>query len=639
MPDSSRPQSPTPRSTSVVTVCLAILGLLALVLSLVAAQSLQFNVANYTVSRVVEAHYWPATIFAGLLPASLIALCAWSSRSAGTGSPWRLGASFLWPLVFTIPSACFLFVNCPPPFALTWLVTLSAGWVALRAGACLRPVPLSRSAHPAALLSIVLLILAATILHTRIQINFFEHFMLGHSDIGHFTEELKNSLAGRGLRSDSFENTRLGWHFTPLLYSLAPGYALWPSPIYLMVCGPLLLHLPAIAVYILARRLSGSVRIGWLFAVTWLALPSLSRMVYSNTYGFAWVYMSVPLLAFMLTAFFTERRRTSIVLLLLVWMCEETTTAVTLGLGAYLAFFTPRRKTGLLIAVGSIVYYLLCVQVLIPHFAATGRYDRLDLFGDLGKTSLDLALSAFSKPDLFFSRLLRFQGFYFIASLIIPMAVLPLRGWRIALATVPTLALILLLQNSEWLSIKFWHQATILPVFFVACVVGATKASVENSPPSRTLHLLCGNSNASRVDVCRGLAAATLVCACFGHYFYGFSPVSRSYAVYANDPFLQAPDARLPAIRRLRSEIPIERTILATERLATHFTDYRRLYTGERVKPADFVVIDRSDLWDPSGLPGRWKEFGSDPDYRLYAEFETIIVFERRPEALPAPED
>ncbi|MEK7731741.1 MAG: DUF2079 domain-containing protein, partial [Planctomycetota bacterium] len=342
MADSSQPQALTPRPTSVVTVCLAILGVVALALSLLAAQSLQFNVVNYTVSRVVEPRYWPATIFCGLLLASLIALCAWSSRSAGTGSPWRLGASFLWPLVFTIPSAYFLFVNDTPPFALTWLVTLSAGWVALRAGACLRIAPLPRSAHPAALLSVVLLILAATILHARIQINFFEHFMLGHSDFGHFTEELKNCLAGRGLRSDSFENTRLGWHFTPLLYSLAPGYALWPSPIYLMVCGPLLLHLPAIAVYFLARRLSGSVRIGWVFAIAWLALPSLSRMVYSNTYGFQWIFMSVPLLVFMLTAFFTERWRTSIVLLLLVWMCEETTTAVTLGLGACLAVFTPR---------------------------------------------------------------------------------------------------------------------------------------------------------------------------------------------------------------------------------------------------------------------------------------------------------
>ena len=326
-------------------------------------------------------------------------------------------------------------------------------------------------------------------------------------------------------------------------------------------------------------------------------------------------------------------------LLLLVWMCEETTTAVTLGLGVCLAVFTPRRKTGLLIVAASIFYFLLCVQVLIPYFSATGRYDRLDLFGDLGKTSLDLALAAFSKSEVFFPRRLRFQGFYFIATLIIPMAVLPLRGWRITLATVPTLALIVLLQNSDWLSIKFWHQATILPVFFVACIVGATKIPLANSQPSRTMRFLCGNSNASRVDVCRGLAAAMLVCACFGHYFFGFSPVSRSYSAYANDPFLQAPDARLPVIRNLRSEIPLGRTILATELVAAHFSDYRRLYTGRRVRPADFVVIDRGDRWDTSGLPGRWTDFESDPDYRLYGEYETIIVFERRPEAPPAPPD
>ena len=47
--------------------------------------------------------------------------------------------------------------------------------------------------------------------------------MLGHADFGHFTKELKNALAGRGLRSDSFENTRLGWHFVPLMYVFVPA--------------------------------------------------------------------------------------------------------------------------------------------------------------------------------------------------------------------------------------------------------------------------------------------------------------------------------------------------------------------------------------------------------------------------------
>lgn len=71
--------------------------------------------------------------------------------------------------------------------------------------------------------SIILLIALLTVIHTKTQVNFFEHFMLGHSDIGHFTEELKSAPAGHGLRSDSFDNTRFGWHFVSLMYILVPG--------------------------------------------------------------------------------------------------------------------------------------------------------------------------------------------------------------------------------------------------------------------------------------------------------------------------------------------------------------------------------------------------------------------------------
>ena len=152
-------------------------------------------------------------------------------------------------------------------------------------------------AHGAAITSILLFVAILTWVHTRIQINFYEHFMLGHAYFGHFTEELKNAWAGRGLRCDSFENTRLGWHFVPLLYVLVPGYAIWSSPYYLMVLGALLVHVAAIPAYFLARRLSGSVMVGWLFAAAWLLLPSNSRLIYSNTYGFQWIYIAIPLLA------------------------------------------------------------------------------------------------------------------------------------------------------------------------------------------------------------------------------------------------------------------------------------------------------------------------------------------------------
>ncbi|MGB2984345.1 MAG: DUF2079 domain-containing protein [Phycisphaerae bacterium] len=636
------------KSPGNVLAALGALGVVTYGLALSAAQPVQFNVVSYRTVPFQQAQYWPSLIFVVLVFATIIALCGWTARTSTAKGRWLLAASLLWPLLLSAPFACYAFSHKVPPFALSLLMILAAGWAAYRVATRASARPAYPWAHPLAVGSLVLLIAVLTIVHTRTQINFFEHFMLGHADFGHFTEELKNALAGRGLRSDSFENTRLGWHFVPLLYVLVPGYALWSSPAYLMVCSALFVHVVALPVYYLARRLSGSAAIGFMWAAAWLLLPSQSRLVYSNTYGFQWIYVAMPLLAVMIASGVTGRWRTCLVMVALVLLCKETAAAATFGWGLYVTLFTPRRKMGIAIAVGSVVYFILCTKVIIPHFAVAERYERLNLFGELGTTSGDLLSAVFTQPEVFFGRLLRREALYFLLMLIVPMALLPLRGWRIALAALPTLALVLLLQNTDWLSIKFWHQCTVLPFLFFAGIAlmqasrGLQPARVSDDSsrglqPARMSHDSSrGRSAPSRNAINYGIAAAVLVCAALGHYFYGFSPISKAYEVYATTTWLHEPDPRLETVRRLRTDIPVDCTILTTERLAAHFTDYQRLYTGYRIRPADFVIIDRSDRWDTSGMPHRISQFARDPDYSLYGEFGSIVVFARRPDAPPA---
>jgi uncharacterized membrane protein len=343
----------------------------------------------------------------------------------------------------------------------------------------------------------------------------------------------------------------------------------------------------------------------------------------------------MPLLALVIVAAAVGRWRTSIVMLVLLLLCKETAAAAVLGWGLYVALFTQRRKTGLAIAAASTLYFLLCAKIIIPHFAASGQYDRLDMYGALGGTLSELVPVVFTQPGEVVGRVLRREVFYCVLMLIVPMGLLPVRGWRLALAALPTLVPVLLLQNPEWLSIKFWHYCTVIPFLFLAGVAAMQPADDANSKPGRSAAWLSGVHRPSSRAVNFGTALAALVCAALGHYFYGFSPISKPYEVYAAASQFHQPDPRLETVHRLRADIPAERTILATERLAAHFTDYRRLYTGGRVRPVDFVLIDRSDAWDTSGLPGKASVFASDPDYTLYGEFGSIIVFARRPEAPP----
>jgi uncharacterized membrane protein len=330
---------------------------------------------------------------------------------------------------------------------------------------------------------------------------------------------------------------------------------------------------------------------------------------------------------------------------LLLLLCTETVAAATLGWGLALALFLHKRALGAAAAAWSIVYWGLCTWVVIPHFTASGTYERVELFGALGSTMVEVILSPVREPGLFFERLFRRESIYYVLTLLATIGLAPLRGWRIALMCVPTLILVLVLENPEWLTIKFWHQCTILPYLFFAAVMVTSRSEQPEAPaqpdcnarhsPADRATVDSPGGNAPRISRSPAVAAAILTSAALGHYFLGFSPLAKAFEPYAADTRFHLPDRRLELVRRLRTEIPRDRSILATERLAAHFTDYHRLYTARRdgaVDAAHFIAIDAADTWDTSGLPQQTDRFTNNPCFHLLVRDTTISVFARSAE-------
>lgn len=651
-------------SASAAMVTAGVVGVIATCAALYVLHRYQPNVVRYvlqpTPAAVGANPYLPPILFASSIVLAMIATAVVCARPASQAAPIptvREAAGRLAPLALNVPLGLYaLLPAAVPPFFLTLMLVLSVGWAAgrsVRGGGTssitdprrpqAKPKRGVDARHLAALVGVVAAILVLTILHTRIQINFFEHFMLGHADFGHFTEELKNALAGRGLRNDGAENTRLGWHFVPLLYALVPGYALFPSPRYLMVCSALFVHAPAIVAYLFARRRTGSVLVGCLVAAAWLLLPSQSRLVYSNTYGFQWIYVSMVMIGALVAAGVSGRWRWAGVLVVVLLLTKETTTAVTFGWGLYVALFTARRRFGVVVMLASLAYLWLCVSVIIPRFAASGAYERFSLFGSLGDSLGALAAAPFTHPGEFFGRLIRRESVYFVLMLVVPMMLLPVRGWRVSVAALPTLILLLLLDNPQQIGIKFWHQATVLPVlFFAGIALLAPRAARRSACAAHTTNAprptAAGADQATRRRGSPALSASVslVAAAAMAHYLFGLSPLSKYYEIYARDSVLQSPDPRFAFVTSLRERIGTGATVLATERLAAHFTDARRLYTGGRPLPADYVIIDARDAWDPTDLPRQVERFAADPVYELWGSSGDITVFRRR---APAPVD
>jgi uncharacterized membrane protein len=415
-------------------------------------------------------------------------------------------------------------------------------------------------------------IIVATAWHAFAQYRFWQNFSFGYADFGFFTTELENCLPYKETGATRFANTRLGYHFIPLFYLLTPLYALFRSPVFLMVVGAAALHAPAIPFAWLARKRTGSWVAGLAAGFGWLLLPSVSRLPYANTYGFQSIYLAAAPLAAGLAMVFAEKRRAWI-LLVIALLAEETVCGVLCGLGLYL-LCTGQRKAGIAIIGAAFVYLIAATNIFIPAASDAQRYTRLDLFGDVNALVV-------------VQRLLRPRVWMYIAALVIPLWAGCSRRPVAMLIALPTLALVLLLQD-DYLNIKYWHQTTILTALYAAAVYGATRvrADSEEAPASSPL---------------RGILVAALVL----HATLGYSPFAQAGRIAALPDAPAADDARVQAIAFVHAQFSASAyEILATERIAAHFIDYRHVEPvagGGLAFAADrpaLLVVDRADAWD-----------------------------------------
>ncbi len=194
-----------------------------------------------------------------------------------------------------------------------------------------------------------------------------------------------------------------------------------------------------------------------------------------------------------------------------------------------------------------------------------------------------------------------------------------------------------------------------LPVLFTAATLGVTRmrefpASLlraagfsprgdaklsNNSPPVQ-------RTDESHHDVKTirhasiGGPMGLLVCVLLFHFWMGSSPFAQSQRIYATSQRLNNLDPRMPIIDRGKKEFPTaQTTIIATERMAAHFTDYRMVLPAPLTILADTVssphvlILDLSDGWDKIGLEQSFDQKlkqASDAGYTLIHEYGPVLI-------------
>ena len=225
-----------------------------------------------------------------------------------------------------------------------------------------------------------------------LQLNIYYTFRSLGTDLGIFMQALWNTIHGNGIFYNNIEwqlhhgvRTHFGVHNSPVLFLLLPAYYLAPKAQTLFFLQTTAIGLSAYPLYMLARRVLKNQKVAVLLVALYLFNPALHGI---NLYDFHAVPFAMPFI--FLTAYFIEEKnwKAAFISSVLILSVKEDAGLAVLSLAMFyllkdanllspdtyraLLSPSPQQKILLLLGLTALLWILMSIKVVIPHFAPAG---------------------------------------------------------------------------------------------------------------------------------------------------------------------------------------------------------------------------------------------------------------------------
>lgn len=660
----------------------AIWGLLALcwfVMAL-AASSRMYFLSSYEVGKMVDPVWEPLAA-----PNSVVAFCfaiavAWvvglrMNQQAGCGSQTRavlfFGVSIL-PLLFWISRI----VGPEAWSAQFWEVIWIGAWTGLSFGELARvrfeyesekpPTSALRTRKLEVVFVAIISLLTCAWWFSQ-SVDFYQNFLLGFNDFGHFLQRVANTAEGRGMLLETPVLPMFWDHFNPGLMLLVPLWKIYPSVNLVFALQAAALSICAVLIFGISQKLGHSTLASVLFGLAWLAQPSVGQMNLAYTYGWHPITFAIPLLLAAIYCLMIKQRVAALICALLALSMEEGVFVIVALVGAVCAVLpwvekkylarsdaakpqeTNETNSGIIDSLTTVAWATVAVAsvvgfVLVYKFSGLAEF-QTGRFVALGNSTTEILLSPVIRPGAFWKQVLKFENFVFVALLWLPCG-LPalLRGWRYLLPTLLPLGVLIVWDHKPAHNIAFQYPSTLLPMFWLATLSGATMVTAGIKKPSAlpsavtalvtglVLSLFVGQLPFSSVSL-RDVEAMT----------YGIGPELRRKSSDEDGRWLTE---QVEKIRESKEEC------LATTRIAAHLVGNRDIETvgqyilrreklaalpdrkGNPITHYRWVILDRKDSGAWSGahtveVENEARQNG----FELVADQFNIGIYKRRDSA------
>jgi uncharacterized membrane protein len=452
-------------------------------------------------------------------------------------------------------------------------------------------------------------------------------FQTNGLDLGNVDQALWNTAHGRFLHFTLMTpvQSRLSLHVEPILLFLVPLYWLnLGGPEMLLIIQVSVVALGAWPLYQIANskfqftihnsqfttshfQTSLVAFLGLIFPLAYLPLPALQSAV---LFDFHAVTLAPTFFLFAFWAMEQKKDRQFIIFLLLAMACKEDMPLVVAMIGLYVGLAHRRwRLAGLVIGL-SIVWFVLAVFVIQPHFAVGGNI-QLERYAWLGHSPVEMAQTILTQPSLVFNHLWHQANLPgYLTQLFFPTAFLALLSPLTLLPMLPTLAVNLFSDNPfTWRLEDFHYGAPLAPFLFISAIygmawlvrrlgdweIGKTDALSKKSPPpfspSPPLLILL-------------LCVLLLTFTAIYHIYHGFTPLARSFIW----PRLTAHHRQLEDVLQT---IPPDTALFTQSNLAPHLTHRPVIYSDfgyftdsdfPAPAPVDDILLDVTTFENIGGL-------------------------------------
>jgi len=462
------------------------------------------------------------------------------------------------------------------------------------------------------------------------------HYLYTDFDLAIFAHAVSQAL--RGSLDESIGGMRwLGGHVAPVLFLLAPLWAVFRSPLLLLAAQNLALAGAAWPLYRLARRELGAGVPALAFAFAWLLQPALG---YTALFEFHPETLAVPALLFAVDALRAGRTRALVAWTAFALLTREDVALVVLGLAAFALLQRPRRPAAAAAVAGlAMLSLVLSFAVIIPRLGS-GYTEYGTMFGRWAASMHGVPGAVVREPLRALAELFGTPGDatdttvkrLWYVYVLLPFACLPLAS-PLALVPLPIVFEHFLSSRMSAHSIVFHYSALVLPFLAAAAVLGA--GSVARRLQGRT----------------GALAACVAGCALASQVLYGpFGNVGMLRGIGPPEALRPEPDARAlePWRDRMFARVPRQGDVVAgleyldrlTDRsglhalhhfIGGHYTFSTRPYAVPRGVTAMIGDLGTGSLFKHvnDGTSGRWRELMAANERRLRDSADDLVLFTR----------